>query len=40
MKPAPVWPTWSFTRLTPQEMAKLLKAIQEHELAEVEEAMV
>lgn len=33
MKPAPVWPTWPFTRLTPREMA-----VAEHERNTIEDA--
>jgi len=32
------WPTWPFTRLSPKEMAKLLKAIEGQRLADYEEA--
>lgn len=32
------WPTWPFTRLSPKEMAKLLKTIEGKRLAEAEEA--
>lgn len=32
------WPTWPFTRLSPKEMAKLLKAIEGKRLSQYEEA--
>lgn len=32
------WPTWPFTRLSPKEMAKLLKLIEGKRLADYEEA--
>lgn len=32
------WPTWPFTRLSPKEMAKLLKAIEGQRLKQYEEA--
>lgn len=32
------WPTWPFTRLSPKEMAKLLKAIEGKRISEAEEA--
>ena len=38
------WPTWPFTRLSPKEMAKLLKLIEgkrsAQRLAEYEEALL
>ena len=34
------WPTWPFTRLTPKEMAKLLKALKDQELAKKQEALL
>jgi len=34
------WPTWPFTRLSPKEMAKLLKAIEGQRLKEYEEALL
>lgn len=32
------WPLWPFTRLSPKEMAKLLKAIEGKRLDDYEEA--
>jgi len=32
------WPTWPFTRLSPKEMARLLKAIEGQRLKQYEEA--
>lgn len=32
------WPLWPFTRLSPKEMAKLLKTIEGKRLEEAEEA--
>lgn len=32
------WPLWPFTRLSPKEMAKLLKEIEGKQAKEVEEA--
>lgn len=36
----PTWPTWPFTRLTPKEMAKLLKDIAAHERDKAGEALL
>ena len=32
------WPTWPFTRLSPKEMARLLKAIEGQRLKDAPEA--
>lgn len=34
------WPLWPFTRLSPKEMAKLLKAIEGKQVSEAEEALL
>ena len=34
------WPTWPFTRLSPKEMAKLLKEIEGKRLDDAEEALL
>jgi hypothetical protein len=34
------WPLWPFTRLSPKEMAKLLKAIEGKRVSEAEEALL
>jgi hypothetical protein len=34
------WPLWPFTRLSPKEMARLLKAIEGKRVSEAEEALL
>ena len=34
------WPLWPFTRLSPKEMAKLLKTIEGKQVSEAEEALL
>lgn len=34
------WPLWPFTRLSPKEMAKLLKKIEGQRMDDVEDALV
>lgn len=39
MAPIDTWPTWPFTKLTPEDMAQLLEALKQGRLEEVGEAL-
>lgn len=39
MEPTTTWPTWPFTRLTPEDMAQLLDLLKQQRIEEVGEAL-
>lgn len=39
MTPIDTWPTWPFTKLTPEDMAQLLEALKQGRIEEVGEAL-